>query len=271
MEEGYSSAGSIRCFRGVGRRPLGGTEPSGGDQRGQRLHGIVVCSLKEWSGARHPGSRRVERTEGAATRYAPPMGRGITSVLASAGAALLLLASLSGCAAPQEPSGSAAGSTPASPEPVLEQAAPTATATGGAEAQASSDPTPSVDSTCGPVELYEPWSSERPSVSSLGGSRLRIPSDRGAREHANGEVVSDDVGRPVAYIVAPDDVWTVVAERLCLHVDYINSLNQVRRNSAATLYAGDTLNLSPYTVTSVGSENGEVHDNPPPDPMPAQE
>lgn len=199
----------------------------------------------------------------------PHMGRGITSVLASAGAALLLLASLSGCVAPQESPGSAARSTPASPEPVPEQAAPKATS--GAEAQASSDPTPSVDSTCGPVELYEPWSSERPSVSSLGGSRLRIPSDRGAREHANGEVVSDGAGRPVAYVVAPDDVWTVVAERLCLHVDYINSLNQVRRNSAATLYAGDTLNLSPYTVTSVGSENGEVYDNPPPDPMPDQE
>lgn len=107
--------------------------------------------------------------------------------------------------------------------------------------------------------------------SSLGGQRLRIPTDQGPREHATGEAVADDAGRPVAYVVAPDDVWTVVAERFCLHVDYINALNQVRRNPAFTLHSGDTLNLSPYTVTSVGSENGRVYDNTPPDSMPDQE
>ncbi|MBO0985053.1 hypothetical protein [Rathayibacter sp. SD072] len=196
------------------------------------------------------------------------MGRGITSVSASIGAALLLLVSLSGCVTPRESPDAAAGTTPTSAEPVPEQPAPAATVE--ADVLASARPTPSAASTCAPIELYEPWSSERPSVSSLGGQRLRIPSDQGPREHANGDVVADEAGRPVAYVVAPDDVWTVVAERFCLHVDYINALNQVRRNSAFTLYAGDTLNLSPYTVTSVGSENGEVSDNSPPDPLPEQ-
>lgn len=196
------------------------------------------------------------------------MGRGITSVIGASGAALLLLVSLSGCVAPRESPEPADGTSSTSLESAPEQSVPAATAE--AEVQASSDPTPSVASTCAPIELYEPWSSERPSVSSLGGQRLRIPTDQGPREHANGEAVADDAGRPVAYVVAPDDVWTVVAERFCLHVDYINALNQVRRNSAFTLYAGDTLNLSPYTVTSVGSENGKVYDNTPPDSMPDQ-
>lgn len=174
----------------------------------------------------------------------------------------LLLANLTGCV-PMQDSRSATGNDPsasATSEPTASNSA------GDSTAGRTAPGTPG----CGPVQLYEPWSSEKPSQSSLGGQRLRIPSDQGPRAHASGTAETDAAGRAVAYVVAPDDVWTIVAERFCLHVDYLNALNQIRRNSAADLYVGDVLNLSPYTVTSVGSENGDVYDNAPPSSMPPQ-
>lgn len=206
--------------------------------------------------------------------------------------ALALAMALAGCtpgtSSSSSPAGPTAGSTAGSP--AGSTAGPTVGSTAGDTTGASTGPsTPAEQSTprasaeadgsapvspavpaCSPVELYEPWSPATPIVATLGGSRMRIPVDRGPVEHASGDAVLDDAGRPVAYLVAPDDVWTVVAERFCLHVDYINALNQVRRNRASTLFAGDTLNLDPYAVTSVGSENGVVFENDPPVPMPPQ-
>lgn len=195
--------------------------------------------------------------------------------------ALVLAIALAGCtpetssSSPSGSPGSAAGAS-TGPSASAPTGAGTPRASTGAgtprastEADGSTSPAPTV-SACSPLELYEPWSPATPIVATLGSSRMRIPFDQGPVEHASGDAVLDDAGRPVAYLVAPDDVWTVVAERFCLHVDYINALNQVRRNGAATLFAGDTLNLDPYTVTSVGSENGTVFENDPPHPMPPQ-
>ncbi|KQQ07859.1 hypothetical protein [Rathayibacter sp. Leaf296] len=186
--------------------------------------------------------------------------------------ALVLAIALAGCTPEtlsSSPSGSPGSAAGASTGPSA--SAPTAAGTPRAstEADGSASPAPTV-AACSPIELYEPWSPATPIVATLGSSRMRIPVDQGPVEHASGDAVLDDAGRPVAYLVAPDDVWTVVAERFCLHVDYFTALNQVRRNGAATLFAGDTLNLDPYTVTSVGSENGTVFENDPPHPMPPQ-
>lgn len=187
---------------------------------------------------------------------------GSIHVLSSTALAGLLLAMLTGCV-PMQDSLSASESEP-SASATAEPTSSNSTRDSTAGRTAPSTPG------CGPVQLYEPWSSEKPSLSSLGGQRLRIPSDQGPRAHASGTAETDEAGRAVAYVVAPDDVWTIVAERFCLHVDYVNALNHIRRNSAAELYVGDVLNLSPYTVTSVGSENGDVYDNAPPSSMPPQ-
>jgi hypothetical protein len=176
---------------------------------------------------------------------------------------LFLALGLAGCVpAPNSTDLSQAG-------PPTTSATPTA-APSSDEHQATSTDSPTATDGCGSPILYEPWSADTPLHATLGGNRLRIPVDLGARANASGEAMLDDEGRPVAYVVAPDDLWADVADRFCLHPDYINALNQVRRNGAFELYVGDTLNLSPYTVTTVGSENGEVFDNPAPDPLPTQ-
>jgi LysM repeat protein len=191
------------------------------------------------------------------------MSQGGVRALPLATIAVLLVSGLAGCVfATNSPASTAAvaptASAPSNTSPV-----------GSKETPASEHPT-AASAECAPVELYEAWSADKPLLATLGGNRLRVPTDQGPDEFASGEVTLDDSGRPVAYTVAAGDTWSAVADRFCLHPDYINALNQVRRNRAFELYVGDTLNLSPYTVTSVGSENGQVFANPAPDPLPPQ-
>lgn len=119
----------------------------------------------------------------------------------------------------------------------------------------------------------------------VGDYTARIPVDLGTRPHAMGETTLDADGIPVSYRVAPDDVWDFVARRFGffgippnpgaesfnLDTGYLNVINQLRRGGTPwVLYAGDTVNLSAFTVTSVGRVNGEVLSGIPPDPLPPQ-
>lgn len=87
--------------------------------------------------------------------------------------------------------------------------------------------------------------------------------DSGPAHAANGTTTLNAAGVPVAYKVAPGDIYVDVAHRFgfsdaCLYV-----LNCVRRDpsSTFTLFVGDPINLDWTTVKSVGSSNGKVFDN----------
>jgi len=85
--------------------------------------------------------------------------------------------------------------------------------------------------------------------------------DGGPRDGASGVAAYDEDGQPVAYAVAPGDNFESVELRFCTPGFYLEFVNSVRRGSLA-LFGGDTLNLSPYTITSVGDVNGAVNDYP---------
>jgi hypothetical protein len=85
--------------------------------------------------------------------------------------------------------------------------------------------------------------------------------DTGPRKGAVGQVFSDRDGHPVRYVVAPGDSWSAIATRL--GGLYISRINCVRRNPDAMVYPGDVVNLSPYTIASVGSENGSTKSDSP--------
>ncbi|PWD49532.1 hypothetical protein C8046_01170 [Serinibacter arcticus] len=96
--------------------------------------------------------------------------------------------------------------------------------------------------------------------------------DLGPRPQATGEATVDDAGLPVAYRAAEGDVLAAVAERFCIdHYPYLEWINAIRRGSASSmhdlgqgampLYAGDTINLDPFTIATVGDENGRVRAN----------
>ncbi|KJQ54649.1 hypothetical protein [Microbacterium sp. SA39] len=93
--------------------------------------------------------------------------------------------------------------------------------------------------------------------------------DRGPREGANGTVAYASDGTLASYLVAPDDHTEAIIDRLCVSAYPFAALNAVRRGTLYStdptsqayltpLYAGDTLNLSPHMITSVGDVDGEV-------------
>lgn len=85
--------------------------------------------------------------------------------------------------------------------------------------------------------------------------------DRGPREGANGTATLDETGQPVAYVVAAGDTFEGVEVRFCTPGFYLEFVNSIRRGTL-DLYTGDTVNLSAYTITSVGDVNGVVHHYP---------
>jgi hypothetical protein len=82
--------------------------------------------------------------------------------------------------------------------------------------------------------------------------------DYGPASGASGTTALDPDGHPVSYTAAAGDIWDTVAERFGIQDLY--QFNCVRRSSLY-LYTGDVINLSPYTVTTVGSENGTDRSN----------
>lgn len=93
--------------------------------------------------------------------------------------------------------------------------------------------------------------------------------DTGPVDFASGSTTFNDAGQPAAYEVAAGDTYWAIADRFCIYPHWLTLLNQVRRNGE-TLYVGDVLNLDAHTITSVGSQNGAVYDNPPSSHIPPQ-
>ncbi|SMH49933.1 hypothetical protein SAMN06295885_3451 [Rathayibacter oskolensis] len=107
----------------------------------------------------------------------------------------------------------------------------------------------------------------------IGGLDVELVRDRGSREGAAGTVTTAADGSPASYLVAAGDISERIADRFCISPEYLDVLNSVRRDGVSidSLFGGDTLNLSPTTVVSVGDQNGRVLENPEPDPLPAQD
>lgn len=182
---------------------------------------------------------------------------------------------LSGCGAagpgapassPTTTSGSGASST--------EQPAESATS---AEPPESATTDPTTDRTTDPTPTPEPT----PSCMRADGGGIILPSgllnvdpysrmhDYGAREGATGTVQYAEDGSLASYEVASGDYDDAILDRFCVGFYYLDALNSVRRGGVssvdpgrqvyvADLHVGDTVNLSPYTITTVGDVNGEV-------------
>lgn len=176
------------------------------------------------------------------------------SVVAAVSLVALSVAALTGCAADAAP---AADDTPSAAPP---SNAPSATPTSAPE------PTAEAGSGCvmpggdGMIMLGEP----------LNLGLYAHMKEYGARVGANGAVSYAPDGSLASYEVAPDDYKDAILERFCVGYYSLDALNAVRRGGSSSvdagdqaystaLYVGDTLNLSPYTITSVGDVNGEVH------------
>ncbi|KZX19646.1 hypothetical protein ACH61_03259 [Rathayibacter tanaceti] len=106
----------------------------------------------------------------------------------------------------------------------------------------------------------------------LDGVDLEEVRDSGSRSGATGTVRAASDGAPASYLVAAGDISEQIAERFCISPDYLSALNSVRRDGVDidSLFGGDTLNLRPTTVLTVGDQNGRVLDNTAPDDLPAQ-
>ncbi|MEY9853849.1 hypothetical protein ABH923_003527 [Leifsonia sp. EB41] len=92
-------------------------------------------------------------------------------------------------------------------------------------------------------------------------SEAQQPVDCGPIQYATGTTKLNDKGVPVAYVVAPGDIWEFIAKRFDLGTAYLTAINAVRRYPPTTVYVGDTINLDPATITSVGDQNGVVSHN----------
>ena len=111
-------------------------------------------------------------------------------------------------------------------------------------------PTPSESAACSGV--VQPWGE------CTNWRLVWVTSDSGPVPHAMGTVDRDEYGDPMAYHVVADDVYMVIAERLGDSSDsWLSALNCFRRKDRQ-VFVGDVLNLSPYTIETIGSENGST-------------
>lgn len=169
--------------------------------------------------------------------------------------AALSVAALTGCTASAPDAVEAAETPAATPPPVRPSTSPTPTA--GPTAASSECKLPGGDGMIGHDE---------PLNLKLYASMV----DLGLREGASGTATRAADGTLGSYVVAADDYIDAILDRFCVGYYSLAALNSVRRGSVFSvdptsqahlteLYVGDTLNLSPYTITSVGDVNGEVH------------
>lgn len=175
---------------------------------------------------------------------------------------------LAGCTAPGPGGAEAVGTADV---PAAESAG--AGSDGRTAGGGSPRPVPSVSITPAPVASDTgECASQTVGVGTLDGIRLEVVRDRGTRVGATGVVRTASDGTAAAYVVAAGDISERIADRFCVSTEYLDALNSVRRDgvSITSLFGGDTLNLSPSTVLSVGDQNGRVLDNAEPDDLPAQ-
>lgn len=174
--------------------------------------------------------------------------------------------SLSGCATNAEPEATAETPTPvvtetATPDPV---ASPEPTE----EPEPVEEPENPEYATCSDMPVPTPVDSV--DAEQIDGIAPQYLVDSGPRSGAQGETVTDADGNPVAYHAVDGDTMPGIAGRFCATMygggdgtRWLGVLNIIRRSAGISgggdVYAGDTINLSPWTIASVGDENGQVH------------
>lgn len=192
------------------------------------------------------------------------MRREQSRLIVRATSLLLVVSALAACSPVEnDPVAPASASSPSSVNPdAVESSAPS-------ESSATSEPSTSAD----------PCNSDTPGPAN--GALLDVDlfaamTDLGARNGATGEVAYADDGSLASYAVASGDSFGAVAERVCVGYYGLEALNAVRRNGLyadfgnSVLYEGDVLNLSPHTITSVGSQNGSSYSHTPVFVLPPQ-
>ncbi|MGC5077878.1 hypothetical protein [Agrococcus sp. DT81.2] len=121
---------------------------------------------------------------------------------------------------------------------------------------------------CEGLPGLEPRSDE--SDEGIGGYWYSELRDIGPIDQATGEVTTDADGRPVAYVAAEGDTMYAIAQRFCIdYPGYLGQLNGIRRGDGSAhlfalqpdLWAGDTINLDPYAIATVGDQNGQVFEH----------
>ncbi len=197
-----------------------------------------------------------------------------TSALAAVvGIAAAATGCTSGAVEPSAATPSGAPSSSATPTPVTtEQAAP------GIQAEELPDGYYVVDGGnaavlgrsgegCEGLPGLEPRSNESPE--GIGGYWYSELRDLGPIDHATGAVTVGEDGQPAAYVAAEGDTMYGIARRFCIdYPGYLGQLNGIRRGDGSAdlftlpqdLYPGDTINLDPYTIATVGDQQGLVFD-----------
>lgn len=118
---------------------------------------------------------------------------------------------------------------------------------------------------CEGMPGLEPRPNESPE--GIGGYWYSELRDLGPIDFATGEVTLRDDGQPAFYVAAEGDTMYAIAQRFCIdYAGYLGQLNGIRRGDGnadlfelqSLLYAGDTINLDPYTIATVGDQGGQV-------------
>lgn len=164
-----------------------------------------------------------------------------------------------------------AGCTVTDSVAVNESAAPTQPTqpTGSAAGPSDSTPAAQIRDRCDPEQVAATY----PNRGMIVAGAFVDMRDLGPQPGATGEATLNESGKPAAYVVASNDSQAAVAERFCLTSGELTLLNEVRRYDPVgyepdILYAGDTLNLDPCTIATVGDVNGRVNVNEPAFPLP---
>jgi LysM repeat protein len=110
--------------------------------------------------------------------------------------------------------------------------------------------------------------SSPPSSGVIGGVPVIPAIDGGSRATATGATLALE-GQLVRYVVESGDTFEGIAARFGLDEIYLLTINSIRRQDME-LFVGDEINLSPYYITSIGTQNGNVFANSGPSQMPPQ-
>jgi hypothetical protein len=59
--------------------------------------------------------------------------------------------------------------------------------------------------------------------------------------------------------VAPGDIFEIIAKHFDIGTAHLVAINAVRRDSPMIVHVGDTINLDPATIATIGDQNGVVY------------